>query len=215
MRAVFLALALLPASITPAQAQYRLIPQGVPVIINNSALQVTPNTAWNRLSAKEGKRTETWTLDGTELNDVTYFTGIKPGTTLVADRERATRPLPRFSKTMLPPDIGQLFERTYRIVFQTSRMSIDSMEPARFAGQEGFRFTFSFSREHEVVRRHGEVSGAIVNGDLYMISFEAPAIHYFNRDLPAYRAIVASAFIVLTPATAGAKIKSKTPSAAN
>jgi hypothetical protein len=204
VRSPLCALSLLTASISPVQAQYRLIPSSVPVIINSSALQVTPSTAWNRVAVKAGKRTETWTLDGTGLNDVTFYAGIKPGTTIVADRERTTRPLPRFSKTMLPPDIGQLFERTYRIALHTSRMSIDSMEPTRFAGQDGFRFTFTFTREQEVVRRRGEVNGAIVEGQLYLISFEAPTIHYFNRDMPAYRAIVASAVVasaVIAPAS--------------
>jgi hypothetical protein len=43
------------------------------------------------------------------------------------------------------------------------------------------------------VKRHGEANGAVVDGKLYMITFEAPALHYYEHDLPAYRALVETA----------------------
>ncbi len=184
---------------TPAFAQYKLIPENRAVIVNKSALQVTPSTAWNKLYQRAGKRAETWTLDGSALNDVTFFTGIPDGKTLVTDSNKTERPLPRFSATMLPPDIAQLFEGTYRIALGTPVMKIDSTEPATFAGYPGFRFTYSFALQGEEVRRKGEATGAVIGGLLYLISFEAPVIHYFKRDLPAYRAIVASAKVGAKP----------------
>jgi hypothetical protein len=195
MRVLIIAFCVLFGLTSPALAQYKLIPQNQPVIINHSPLQVTPGIAWNKLYQRAGKRVETWTLDGTALNDVSFFTAIPDGKPLITDSEKATRPLPRFSATMLAPDIAQFFEQTYRIVLGTPRMSVESIEPATFAGNPGFRFTYAFALQGEEVRRKGEVNGAVVNGLLYLVSFEAPAIHYFKRDVAAYRAIVASAQI--------------------
>jgi len=94
---------------------------------------------------------------------------------------------------MLVPDIAQLFEASYRISNKTPIFSIDSIEPASFAGVPGFRFAYSFVVQGEEVRRKGEASGAISGGRLYMISYEAPVIHYFDRHVEAYHAIVKSA----------------------
>ncbi len=88
---------------------------------------------------------------------------------------------------MLAPDIAQLFESSYRVSVGTSLMSIDPIEPAVFAGQPGFRFAYSFVVQGEEVRRKGEATGAVIGGKLYLITFEAPVIHYF--DTQRWRAI--------------------------
>jgi hypothetical protein len=94
---------------------------------------------------------------------------------------------------MLAPDIAQLFESSYRVSVGTSLMSIDSVEPATFAGQPGFRFTYSFVVQGVEVRRKGEATGAVIGGKLFLMAYEAPTIHYFDRDLETFRALVASA----------------------
>ncbi len=94
---------------------------------------------------------------------------------------------------MLPTDITRLFESSYRIAIGTALMSIDSQAPAMFAGTRGVRFTYSFTIEDEAVKRSGIGEAAIINGKLYMITFEAPVLHYFDAGLPGYRAVIASA----------------------
>ena len=196
MKRITLALALAAVAL-PANASYRLMSPGQSVVILKSLMTVTPTIHWNRVSNKPGKSAEVWTLDGAALNDVTFYAGIPDNTAIVRDTEKATRPLPRFSATMLAPDIAQLFEATYRVALGTPLMTIEAAEPASFAGASGFRFTFTYAMQGEEVRRKGEVNGAIIGGRLYMISFEAPAIHYFKRDLAAYRALVASARVAV------------------
>jgi hypothetical protein len=44
------------------------------------------------------------------------------------------------------------------------------------------------------VHRKGEGCVAIVDGRLYMITFEAPALHFFDAGIAPARAVVASAF---------------------
>jgi hypothetical protein len=181
---------------TPAHAGYKLMPQGTPVAVAKSTLTVTPPRDWNRLGARIGRRAESWTLDGLTLNDLTFYGGIEHDKPLFYEVDKKNRPLPRFASTMLPPDIAQLFEASYRVVLGTSLMSIDSIAPARFAGADGVRFTYSVTIQGEEVKRHGEARGAVIGGKLYLMSFEAPAIHYFNRDVDSFRALADSAKLV-------------------
>ncbi len=173
---------------------YKLIAKGVAVVAGK-AVTVTPGRDWSRIGFAHGKLAESWTLDGLTLNDVTFFGGIPDNTTLIKDREKKEAPLPRFSKSMLAPDVAQLFESTYRVALRTSQFSIDSVEPATFAGKPGFHFRYSFELINENVKRKGEAYGAINNGKLYLITYEAPTIFYFDRNRADFVALVESARI--------------------
>lgn len=183
-------------SASPAIAGgFKLVLAGQSATVLKSDLKVTPSQDWNRLGSRIGRNAESWTLDGLTLNDLTFYSGIPDNTTLFRAADKKNKPLPNFSKTMLVPDIAQLFESSYRIANETSLMSIDKIEPASFAGQSGFRFTYSFTIQNEEVKRIGEARGAIANGKLYMITFEAPSIYYHERDIESFRKIADSAVI--------------------
>lgn len=197
MRRVVIAAAVLAFS-APALAGYKLMRAGVPEQVAKSGLTVTPGQDWNKLGGRVGRNAESWTLDGLTLNDMTFYGGIENDRTLFREVDKRDRPLPRFSSNMLLPDIPQLFEASYRVANGTSLMTIDSIEPAQFAGNPGFRFTYNFTVQGEEVKRLGEARGAIVAGKLYMITYEAPAIEYFARDLAAFRTTADSARILST-----------------
>jgi len=184
-----------------AFAGAKLMAKGKPVAVAKSALTVTPPIDWNRIGARPGRNAESWTLDGLSLDDVTFYGGIANDTTLFRDAKKKTAPLPRFSATMLAPDIAQLFESSYRVSIGTSLMSIDSVEPAQFAGHQGFHFTYSFVVQGEEVRRKGDATGAVIGGKLYLVTFEAPVIHYYDATVAKYRALVATAALGATPAS--------------
>jgi hypothetical protein len=187
----FAALALGMAA--PALAGYALMAANQPVQIGKSILKVTPRGDWNRLGKRVGRNAESWTLDGLTLNDLTFYGGVASGAPLFREVDKVNRPLPHFSTTMLSPDIAQLFEGSYRIANDTSLMAIDAIEPAQFAGHDGFRFTYSFTLQSDEVKRKGEAIGALVGGKLYLITFEAPEIFYFDRDIERFRAIAVTA----------------------
>jgi len=187
--------AALGLAVTPAVAGYKLIPKGTPIAVAKSTLTVTPSVDWNRLGARPGRNAESWTLDGLTLDDLTFYSGIDNDATLFRDARKKTAPLPRFRSTMLAPDIAQLFESSYRVSIGTSLMSIDGVEPATFAGKAGFHFTYTFVVQGEEVRRKGEATGAVIGGKLYLITFEAPVIHYFDATRDAAKSIVDSARI--------------------
>jgi hypothetical protein len=183
----------------PALAGYKLMPAGTPATVAKSGLQVTPSQPWNRLGGRIGRNAESWTLDGLSLNDMTFYGGIADNMTLFREVNKKDAPLPRFSATMLIPDVVQLFEGSYRVANGTSLMTIDTVEPAKFAGNSGFRFTYNFTVQNEEVKRNGEARGAIVGGKLYMITFEAPVIHYYAHDVEAFRKVADGAVIGAVP----------------
>ena len=183
----------------PALAGVKLMPHGVAVAVAKSPLTITPAVDWNRIGARPGRNAESWTLNGLSLDDVTFYGGIANDSTLFRDAKKKTDPLPRFSSTMLIPDITALFESSYRVSVGTSLMSIDSVEPATFAAKPGFRFSYSLVVQGEEVKRKGEATGAVIDGKLYLVTFEAPTIHYFDAGVGAYRQLAASAVIGAAP----------------
>jgi hypothetical protein len=191
---VLIAAALSMAVAAPALAGNRLMPANTPARIANSALSVTPGRDWNRLSARPGRAGEVWTLDSDTLNNVTYYAGVEADRTLMREVDRRNRPLPRFSSTMLLADVPTLLENSYRVGRSVTVFSMDQVEPAQFAGQSGVRFNYSYTSEDEV-RRRGEAYGAIVGGRLYLVTFEAPQIHFFDASIDAFRQLVATSTI--------------------
>ncbi|UXC91647.1 hypothetical protein EGM87_03955 [Sphingobium sp. RSMS] len=185
----------------PLMAGNALMPAGTSVAVAKSTLTVTPDREWNRLSARPDRNSETWTLDGDDLNGVNFYS-IETGRTLFREVSRKTRPLPRFSSTMLLTDIPALLENSYRIALGTTLFSMTAIEPATFLGEKGVRFSYSFRKQMEDVSRSGEAVGAIVKGRLYLVTFDAPAILYFDRDVPAFRQIWSSARLETPPALA-------------
>lgn len=195
MRSLLFMVALATAS--TAHAGNTLIDANAPVTVARSGLQITPNRDWNKIGARPGRNAETWTIDSDLLNDVSFYGGIIGNATLFREVDRRNRPLPRFNATMLLTDIPDLLEQSYRIARGISIFSIDQQAPAQFLGTNGVRFSYSFVGS-DSLRRNGEASAAIVNGKLYMMTFEAPTVHYFEHDVGAYRQLVASAQLVPT-----------------
>jgi hypothetical protein len=177
----------------PALAANKLMPPGAAVAVAKSALTVTPDREWNKLSARPGKLSESWTIDGDVLNRLSFYGGVLPGTTLFREVDKKNRPLPKVRADMLPTDIPALFEQSYRIAENSGLFTIDAVEPATLGGAAGVRFTFSFSTEGEDVARKGEAIAAMVGGKLWLISFEAPALHYHDAGIAAARAVMQSA----------------------
>ncbi len=191
IRSLMIAAAIMAA--TPVLAANKLMPPGAAVAVAKSALTVTPDREWNKLGARPGKLGETWTIDGDGLNRLSFYGGLLPGATLFREVDKKNRPLPQVRGDMLPTDIPTLFEQSYRIAENSSLFSIDNIEPATLGGASGVRFTFSFTKQGEDVARKGEAVAAMVKGQLWLISFEAPALHYHDAGIAAARAVMDSA----------------------
>lgn len=177
----------------PLYAKWTLMPPSGRVAVANSAMTVVPGQGWNMNSARPSKKGEMWSFDGPLLNQVEFVGGVANGEPLVKERSKKQQPLPKFSSAMLAPDVAQAYEQTQRIVTGSPDFTVDAMEPASFAGHPGFRFTYHFTRPDEELTRKGEARGAIVGGKLYMVTYTAAALHYFEAGLPSAQAIMDSA----------------------
>jgi hypothetical protein len=184
---------LLAATATPACAGNRLVKAGHPIAVAHDTLTVTPDREWNELGWGPGSRCDRWTLDGAALNAVTFCGAIESGRPLFREVSKHDQPLPHFSTTMLLTDVPDLVEKSYRIALGASVMTIDSAEPALIDGERAIRFRYTFTRQDEEVERHGEALATIRGEKLYWMSYEAPAIHYFARDLESWRRLAATA----------------------
>lgn len=134
---------------------------------------------------------ELWTRDGDSLNKVTFFGGVQVGQPLFKELDKKNRPLPKVSGNMLITDIPVLLESSYRVQFGVNNFTITNQEPSTFGGYPGISFTYTFVSGDEVERK-GEGVGAFVKGRLYIATYEAPAIHFFDKDLPAFRQLAST-----------------------
>lgn len=166
--------------------------KGKAVEVANSGMTVTPPRDWNRLDAKPGKYAEIWTLDGEQLNEVTFYGGVEPGKPLVKERHKKRDPLPKFAATTLLVEVPELLEGTYRAGKQIGSFVFTGSNPDRFLGREGVRFTYEYTDEDNLPRK-GEARAVIAAGKLYMVAFDAPRLHYFERTLADFRALAESA----------------------
>lgn len=176
------ALALTALATSPGFAGNALREKGKPAAIAGSPLTVTPSRDWNRLGVSPGKKTELWTLDGEDLNDVTFFAGIEPGKPLIREVSKKRKPLPKFTGQTLLVEVPELLEGTYRASKNIATFSVSGAKPDRFLGQDGIRFTYEYVDEDELPRR-GEGRAALIKGLLYMATFSAPRLHYYDRSL--------------------------------
>lgn len=178
----------------PAEGRNRLREANVPEDIASSDVLITPAMDWNRLSHRpgRGRSTEIWTIDGPPLNEVTFYVGIRDDETLFDEVDRRDNPLPRFSETMLLLDIPTLLQNSYQIGRGVSVFELGSVEPAEFIGQPGTRFTYTFTASDEV-RRRGEAYAMMREDELYLVTYEAPAIHFFDITVEPFRQLIESA----------------------
>ena len=184
-------LVVLSAACGPAFSN-SLISPGPRTGIARSSLSATPADEWNKLSYRGGKHVELWTIDGDGLDKVTFYGGIEVGQPLFKEADKKNKPLPRVTPNMLITDIPALLESSYRSQFSVDQMSIDSEEPATISGRKGIRFTYTFVKNDEDVQRKGEGIGAFVNNRLYIVCYEAPAIHFFDKDVEKFRQLAST-----------------------
>lgn len=191
VRSAFVAIMLCATVSGPVLANaYR--EKGKTVTVAGSTLSVTPPRDWNRLDIKPGKHAETWTLDGEQLNDITFFADIGDGEPLVRERSKRREPLPKFTSSTLLVEVPELLGGTYRAYKGISKFVVTQSKPDRFLGQPGVRFAYDYTDEDDLPRK-GEGIAALIKGKLYMATFDAPRLHYYDRTVSEFRALADTA----------------------
>lgn len=148
---------------------------------------------WNRFERGQSDDTPIWTQEGITVDALQFYVGVKDGQLIApTPREGKLAPL-AFKSSMQAADIVALFQS-----LQTrdgSTFQLDKLEPVDFVGTRGFRYEFSVVRKLDDVRLRGVAYGAVQRGELYLISYTAPRLAFFNKYAAQVEAIARSASI--------------------
>lgn len=165
------------------------------VRVGNDSMAVTPPREWNKISGSlfvDIHAVEDWTQNGVYLDGISFVTGLKDGKALVYQRRRDDRQVPKFRSNMTAPEIAAMIESLFRVRGGAVDFKMTSLTPRPFLGTNGFQYDYEHLDSDEV-RRKGRAVGAVINGRLYLILFDAARSHYYNALLPDFEAIVNSA----------------------
>jgi hypothetical protein len=213
-RHIILAAALVGSLAVPAIAEWAVMKSDVAVKVAKGTMTVKPSLDWNRSSMRPSRRSEAWTRDGINLNELTFFGAINDDEPILRQGYFSSEKLPRFKSDMLPTDIAELFEKTNRLILQSPVFKMGKVEPAKLGKHDGVRFSYSYAAQAEDIERKGEAVAAIVEGKLYLVNFVAPSLHYFDASIGDVRAMVEAVEITppkpVDPAAAKKKKKRRT-----
>ncbi|RMF65926.1 MAG: hypothetical protein D6740_13585 [Alphaproteobacteria bacterium] len=149
------------------------------------SFQVTPTRAWNSLKPKGfygRKRVALWTEDGESLDFVAWIAGMYSGSVLfqLPHKLIKKREVPVFRSSMLIPEVAEFIKASYARALGVTVFDILSLKPRDFGGHPGFVMEFRTVLHDEVPRR-GLAAGAIVDGRLYLMLYQAAELHYYDR----------------------------------
>jgi hypothetical protein len=164
------------AFIVTGCAHYSLVETGSKVEVAKG-FRVDPVITWSK--AKH-YGVVMWTVDGPGLQQILFFPGIEDGAPLfkpMSEKKAAKMPLYRSPMSLL--EVMDLLEATFARQ-DLHQIKKQNLLPITFAGQDGFRFDFSYFSK-EGLEYKGFAEGAIKNNKLYLIIYTGTALHYYEE----------------------------------
>jgi hypothetical protein len=166
------------------------------VSVGNGSVRVTPPRPWNRQRRfflfDTLSEVEDWTLNGPYLDGMTFVTGLGNNRTLVRQRRTEDRQVPPFRSNMTAPEITAMLESAFRVRGGAVEFRTVGLAPRTFLGYPGFQFDFEHLDSDELWRK-GRAVGAVINGRLYLILFDAARSHYYPNAINDFEAMANSA----------------------
>jgi hypothetical protein len=177
---------------------YSLINQSAPVVVAKG-MSVTPAINWNKVPRRADQLAyeEVWTVDGEQLNQVTFYSGIPEGKKLIRQRKKDEAQVPVFKASMLPQELAEFVEGNYRVLSGSTAFTVEKIAPATFAGSSGFVMDFAYVLQSDEVKRRARATGAVKGGKLYMMIYEGTQTHYYPAYLSEFEKLVNSAQITV------------------
>ncbi len=153
---------------------------------------VPVDAAWNQLEGRVSGTVSAalWTTEGLPVDQLNFYVGLKDGTTLAQNTAKEQRPI-AFKTGMQPHEVVALFESLY--TRDGSTFKLDRLDAATFLGERGWRAQFTVVRKFDEVRLTGSAWGTVRNGELFAITFTAPALVFYPRQIGKIEQIAASA----------------------
>lgn len=163
--------------------------------VGDRSLSVVPPRPWNRHRSilwSDVEDVEDWTLNGPYLDGISFVSGLKGGRYLVRQSKSANQQVPKFRSDMTPPEIVAMLESLYRVKGGTVDFRTLSLQPRPFLSANGFQLDYEHLDSDELWRK-GRAVGAVIDGRLYLILYDAARSHYYAAALPDFESIVGSA----------------------
>ncbi|NUT00406.1 MAG: hypothetical protein HOP96_05475 [Sphingomonas sp.] len=200
---LILALAMLPLAACSTLGEgadvgiYQLV-RVKPTNVGNGSVTVLPPRPWNKQRRffffDSIRWVEDWTLNGPYLDGITFVTALPSGQYLVRQRKSDERQVPKFRSDMTAPEIAAMLETAFRVRGGAVDFKTLSLQPRQFVGYPGFQFDFEHLDNDELWRK-GRAVGAVVNGRLYLMLFDATRSHYYANALPDFEVMANGARI--------------------
>lgn len=163
-----------------------------PTSVGNGSMVVTPPRPWNRQRRffffDSVRWVEDWTLNGPYLDGITFVSGLPSGQYLVRQRRTDTQQVPKFRSDMTAPEVTAMLESAFRVRGGAIDFKTLNLQPRQFLGYSGFQFDFEHLDGDELWRK-GRAVGAVINGRLYLILYDAARSHYYANALPDFEAM--------------------------
>lgn len=166
------------------------------VSVGNGSVRVTPPRPWNRQRRffffDSIGQVEDWTLNGPYLDGITFVTGLPNNRTLVRQRRTEDRQVPPFRSNMTAPEIAAMLESAFRVRGGAVEFRTLGLQPRTFLGFPGFQYDYEHLDSDELWRK-GRAVGAVIDGRLYLILFDAARSHYYPNAINDFEAMANSA----------------------
>lgn len=169
-----------------------------PTNVGNGSLTVDPPRPWNKqrrfLFFDSVRWVEDWTLNGPYLDGITFVSGLPSGQYLIRQRKSDERQVPKFRSDMTAPEVTAMLETAFRVRGGAIEFKTLNLQPRQFLGQAGFQFDFEHLDGDELWRK-GRAVGAVVDGRLYLMLYDAARSHYYANALPDFEVMANNARI--------------------
>ena len=175
------------AVILAACSNLAVVERGDALVSDHLSVQI--DQPWNRFDGSIAGPVPTWTREGFTVDTLQFFVAVKDGKPIAPARDK-TKPM-IFRDGMQAHEIVSLFENFY--TQDGSTFKLDRLAPDSFVGRDGFRFEFTRLRKSDDLRLSGVGWGAISGGELTVIVFTAPRIHFFGAEIGEVERLARSA----------------------
>jgi len=169
-----------------------------PTNVGNGSVTVVPPRPWNKQRRffffDSVRWVEDWTLNGPYLDGITFVTALPSGQYLIRQRKSDERQVPKFRSDMTAPEVAAMLETAFRVRGGAVDFKTLGLQPRQFLGCPGFQFDFEHLDNDELWRK-GRAVGAVVDGRLYLILFDATRSHYYGNALPDFEVMANNARI--------------------
>ena len=169
-----------------------------PTNVGNGSVTVVPPRPWNKQRRffffDSVRWVEDWTLNGPYLDGITFVTALPSGQYLIRQRKSDERQVPKFRSDMTAPEVAAMLETAFRVRGGAVDFRTLGLQPRQFLGYPGFQFDFEHLDNDELWRK-GRAVGAVVDGRLYLILFDATRSHYYGNAPPDFEVMANNARI--------------------